>query len=497
MKMKRILILFFILFSCSSNVKDTSPRLIKTSSPNQPYWILKKKTTDENYYFVGISKKNKNLQEARKSAIDDAASRLLEFIGFRATTKFQSTKQYSDTDDSSTFKENIIQSIEGKASASIATEIEDVYYEEYTDGYVFYVLIKSPVKWVENERKRLKQLVLSQREEAKRLLTEAKKLYETGEVVKALDNALSALEISERAEENSDIYTDSKDFITQIISSLRISLNNKPSFVYKEGGSDDIEIIVKTTKNFTPVKGLLMSYECNDNESLITAKKGFQTDENGTLTLNVEKTSLKDELELSILFSLKRFDNLKKLDEDFYKDIKKYNNLLALKLKLKITDKFKAIPSAVVLIDVENEKNKFFPKFQEEITGKLANKGFQVKAVDISKILKENDSSDSLRDKILKFLAKDFKELKNLILIYRNHNYLGELGKDIKFTEYDLGSSEIKIYEIQTSISIINISTKETEKGYKFSVKGQGLNKTQAIDMADKKFLDKLDEFFN
>ncbi len=496
--MKRILVFFLILFSCSSTIKDSaSPRLIKASSPNPPYWILKKKIADENYYFVGISKKNKNLQEARKSAIDDAVSRLLEFIGFRATTKFQSTKEYSDKDDSSSFKENIIQSIEGKASASIATEIEDVYYEEYTDGYVFYVMIKSPVKWVENERKRLRQLVHSQREESTRLLMEAKKFYEAGEIVKALDNALSAFEISERAEENSDICMDSKDLISQILSSLRISLNNSASFVYREGGSDDIEIVVKTTKTYNPVKGLLIAYECNDSEAVITAKKGFQTDEKGVLTFNVEKTSLKNELELSFYFSLKRFDKVKRIDEDFYKEIKKYSDLLKLKLNFKVTDKFKAIPSAVVLIDVADEKNRFFPKFQEEITGKLANKGFQVKAVDISKILRENDSSDSLRDKILKFVAKEYKELKNLILIYRNHNYLGELGKDIKFKDYDLNSSEINIYEIQTSISMINIATKETERGYKFSVKGHGLNKNQAIDMADKSFLDKLDEFFN
>ncbi|MCX7820791.1 MAG: hypothetical protein N2258_03855 [Brevinematales bacterium] len=496
--MKKVLLSFLILFSCGSTVKESgSPRLIKASSPNQPYWILKKKATDDNYYFVGISKKNKNLQEARKSAIDDAVSRLLEFIGFRVTTKFESKKEYNDIEEGTVFRENIIQSIEGKASASVATEIEDVYYEEYTDGYVFYVMIKSPVKWVENERKRLKQLVLSQREESTRLLNEAKKFYEAGEVVKAIDNALSAFEISERAEENSDIYLDSKDFISQVLSSLRISLNNNPSFVYREGGSDDIEIVVKTTKNYKPVKGLLVAYECNDSGALITAKKGFQTDENGVLNFNIEKVSLNNEIEINFYFSLKRFEKVNKIDEEFYNDIKKYSDLLKLKLKLKVTDKFKAIPSAVVLIDVENEKNRFFPKFQEEVTGKLANKGFQVKAIDISKIFKENDSSDSLRDKILKFVAKDYKELKNLILIYRNHNYLGELGKDIKFTEYDLGASEIKIYEIQTSISIINIATKETERGYKFSVKGQGLNKPQAIDMADKNFLDKLDEFFN
>ncbi|MGC8764683.1 MAG: hypothetical protein ACP5QT_02205 [Brevinematia bacterium] len=496
MKLMRLFFCFFIL-ACSSQ-RPEKIRLIETSSQKQPEWILKKKPTDNNYYFVGIGKKNEDIQLARKSAIDDAISRLAEFIGFRVTTKFKSVKETTDTGDSSTFKEEIMRSIEGKSSASVATEVEDVYYERYTDGYQFYILLKSPVKWVENERKRLKKLIEDQRELAFSYLKQARNQFEAGEVAKAIDNTIAALLISERAEENSDIYLEAKDFLLIVISSIRFSLLNSPMAIYREGGSDEIQVIAKTTKNYKPVAGLLVEVSCDDEHLTFLAKKGLQTDEKGIVAGEVNNEgSTRKEAVLSFSFSMKRFEEIKEIDEELYKSIKKYQEMLKLSLKLDIKDRYKAIPSAIVIIDFIEGRNNFLVKFQEEVAGSLANMGFNVSTVDLSGVLKRDESPEKLKNSIISFINKEKPEIKNLILIYRNLNYLGELGKDIKFSDYDLNDSEIKVYELQTSINIINLETKESEKGWKFSVRGNGLNKTQAIEVSEKKFIEKLKEIFD
>ncbi len=494
----RFLLCFLLIvsFACSSVKPENTSRLIETSSPTKPEWILKKRKSDENYYFVGIGKKNNELQNARKSAISDAASRLLEFIGFRATTRFKSTKEFRDFDDSSSFREEILQTIEGKASASVIIEIEDTYYEKYTDGYLFYVLLKSPVKWVEKERKRLKKLLEEQRNLAILNLNEAKRQFENGEVVKAIDNTILAIEISEKAEENSDIYEEAKDFLISIISSLRFSLKNKPLYVYKEGGSDEIQLMITTTKNYKPVTGLLIELTGNDKNLTFTAKKGLQTDESGIVLVEINQCTPDEEVEIGFSFSLKKFEKLKEIDEEFYSRIKKYNEILKLSVKLSIKEKYKAIPSGVVIIDTEEDKGFSF-KFQENVTGFFANRGFNVSSIEISKIAKSTDTPEKVKNSVISLIRKEYNsKIKNLIIIFRNFNYIGEIGKDIKFTEYDLNDSGIKVYEILCSIFIINLETGNTEKAFNFSVKGSGLNKSQALQNSEKKILEKLKEFF-
>ena len=318
-----VLFFFTLFFGCGKVKADRSPRLIKASSKVQPEWILKKRKADENYYFVGIGQKSSDFQKARKSAIDDGVSRVVEYIGFRATTHFKSVKERKDVNEVESFKEEIIQSIEGRSSARVVSEIEDSYYEEYTDGIVFYLLIKSPVKWVENERKRLKRLVEEQREQAMSLIAESRKLFEKGEVVSSLNNVLLALEISERAEENSDVYSESKDLILLILSSLRFSLLSKAEAFYKEGGSDEIVLQVTTTKNSIPIKGLMIETSVKDNLALLTTKSGFQTDAAGKVFFTVDSLKETEELNLFFSFSMKRFEAIKEYDVDFYENIKK------------------------------------------------------------------------------------------------------------------------------------------------------------------------------
>lgn len=133
--------------------------VIKTSAPSMPDWVLKKKRSPDYVYFVGMSSKSPDLKTAKKEAVDDAASQLIEYIGFRATARFKSTKEISDSDNVSSFNQNIEQTLEGKGSANVNIDLEDFYYEQYSDNTIsMYCLIKFPQDWVEKERRDCRSL---------------------------------------------------------------------------------------------------------------------------------------------------------------------------------------------------------------------------------------------------------------------------------------------------------------------------------------------------
>ena len=498
LRFKQAFIIFFTLFLSSCISKPVAPensRFIRSSSKQQPEWILKKKSSENNYYFVGVGKKNKDIQGAKKSAISDGASRLLEFIGLRATTKLKISKEFKEDDESLKFKEEIIQTLEGKSSADIIIDIEDTYFEEYTDGYIFYVLVRSPKKWVEKERERLKQLTLEQREKSSNLLGEARLAFEKGEVVKAMDLAYTAFEISERAAENSDLYEEAKDLILLILSSIRISTFNTNIYIYKEGGSDLIRLKVTSTKTDIPVKGLFIE-NISQSEITLSSTKGLQSDNDGLITFTIDKLNSfpsNQKIPLSFSFSTKKFDGVKDIDPDFYMQIIKYQKMIALNLTLEIKEKYKTLLTAVLVINEANGRIKFDKKFQSDVTALLASKGYRVEAIEVKKTFKKTEST---QDFLTQEIKTNFPFLKNLIIIYRKINYLGELGKDIKFSEYDIKESGIKIVEIESSTSIINLETKQTEKGQILNVKGHGLNESQAFLNAEKKLLEYISKSF-
>ena len=164
--------------------------VIKTSAPSMPEWVLKKRKSPEYVYFVGMSSKSPDMKSAKKEAVDDAASQLIEYIGFRATTRFKSTKEISDSDNVSSESRTIEQTLEGRGSANVNIDLEDFYYEQYSDNSItMYCLIKFPQDWVEKERARLQKLSAISVSSPAPILTKPTARYRT-EIFRGLSTCL-------------------------------------------------------------------------------------------------------------------------------------------------------------------------------------------------------------------------------------------------------------------------------------------------------------------
>lgn len=501
-------LLMFVYSSCNDQTavkSDQPPKIIKSSSATVPEWILKKKKTEDTVYFVGMSSKTQDLKEAKRLSINDATAQLVEFIGFRATSKLQSVKEMSDQDNIGTFKQNIIQSIEGKGTANVTVDVEDIYYEQYSDNtYSMYTLIKFPLSWVEKERERLKKLVADQRAKSSGYNKEANSSILKGELAKALDLSLQAYSVSELAAENSDINQEARNNIILILSSLSFSLDNSPKYAYREGSSDTVRVKVSSTKTGNVVPGLMTSsFEINSN-AVVSAISGNNTWADGLVTYEVLKTlETTGPIELTISFAMSKFDAIQKTDPEFYTEILRLHKSQSLKVPLTLVRKDQALPMGIVIIDFIHETKDSLkvgasPKFLESVSGLMANNGYNVTPSEIpTTVLKNSKEEGQIRDAVLSVFKKKYPDIKRLLAGIRQINKLGELGKDIKFSSYDLGESGLMAVDVKCVLSLIDVDNAKVIKSFALDVKGQGLNLEQAIELASKRSLEKLETEIN
>lgn len=427
---------------------------------------------------------------------------LIEYIGFRATARFKSTKEISDSDNVSSFNQNIEQTLEGKGSANVNIDLEDFYYEQYSDNTIsMYCLIKFPQDWVEKERKRLQKLVSDQRKQAQTYLSDSDEALKNGNLSRALDLSYSALAVSEKAAENSDLYDQSKNLILLELSSLSFTLEGAPKYAYKEGGSDPIIIRAVSSKTASGVSGLLMEVDEEGTNAVLSSKKGNTTDEKGEVEYSIDKINNPSAEKLSIFssISLAKYDNIKNFDPDFYTQLAGIQSTQALRFSLLPVVRDKAINTALVVFDLvkgdkQGSKSELSPKFQESVSGKLADAGYNIISAEIpSAVITSGREEGKIKQAIINHIKTNYPDVRRILIGTRQINYLGEIGKDIVFKDYNLNDSQFKSVEVKFILSFVNLDTGKTEKGVTLDERGMGLNIGQAIDAATKKITDKLD----
>lgn len=485
-----------------SNVRASdTPQKVSASSDRMPDWVLKKKKDAQNVYFVGMSTRLKDLKEAKKASIDDATMQLVEYIGFRATTRFKSSKEMSDQDNVSSFKENIQQSIEGKGNAKVNIDVEDVYYEQYSDNsYTIYTLIKFPQDWVAKERIRLQKLVADQRLKATSLIEHAQEVLLKGELSSSLDQALMALDISEKAAENSDLYDQAKTLITEILSSLSFSIEGSPKYAYSEGGSDPLTVTVTSSKTGGGVMGLMVSASEANTNAVIGSRTGNISDANGRLKFTCEKIMNSPEsISVAISFSMNRFQSVEKSDEEFYAELQKLQRSISANVNLTVSKREKVIPTALVIIRVMMDKNSKYQdvsaiqKFQDSVSGMLANRGYNIVTAEVpAKVWEDATAEKQIKNGIAGYLKKNYPNVKRLSYGILSVNPLGKIGEDVKFSSYDINDSGLVSVEVNFTLSMIDLSTGKVDAGKKITARSYGLNSEQAAENAEQSVLEQL-----
>jgi hypothetical protein len=356
---------------------------------------------------------------------------------------------------------------------------------------------------VEQERKRLSKLVSDQRQTASKYLNDADASIKNGDFSKALDLCVNAFVIAEKAAENTDLYDESKSQISLILSGLSFSLQGSPQFAYLEGDSDPVNVKVSSSKTGSGVAGIMTeAVEINSNAN-IGSKTGNITDNGGLVYYLIDKILDKNvkKININVSFSMNKFDKIRELDEDFYNDIKKFQKSQTLSFNLDAVNKDKSIPTAVAIVQILKDgksvqKAGSVPKFQELVSGKLANQGYNLVSAEIplDSLTQGKEEVQQIKDAIISYVKKKYPNAKRLLLGIREVNILGTLGQDIKFSEYNINDSDFKMVDMKFVMTINDIDTGKVEKGSDFSAKGQGLNIDQAIDNGEKRLLDDIDK---
>ena len=482
-------------------VKPQNKTLVKTSAASEPAWVMMgKNPSGGDLYFVGRAENIAGFKGAKDEAVNDAVKQVLQYIGFQATHEFKVSKEIvAGSMDASSYRTEILDSISGKGSAKVSVDVNEVYYEQYSDdSYNVSVLLKLPKSWIEAEKARLEKQIKEQRETALKYLSDSGANLKAGNIVAALDNAISALYISVFAAENKDVYDNAKTAVYDILSGFTFSLKNHPAFVYKEGGSDAIEVIAGSSKTGKPAAGLLTAaYEPNGKAEML-AKAGYSCDTSGLVIYEARAESKHDAIDVKVSFSLSKFDDLKKIDEEFYNKIAKLQNTLALVVPLKMSAKMLAVPTAVVGVSVvfDNKDKKLVnkpqivPQMQEHLAGIFANHNFNIISVEIpDSIFSAGVEESAIKTAVIDYLKSKYPNVKRLLFGVEIVNLLGKT-KDIVGPGQGF-ENEVSV-GVQLNFSIIDIDTSKLEKSAKMNGGAYAATPQQAIQIARKNLFDKL-----
>jgi hypothetical protein len=501
-------IVILSMVSCGGGgvVKPQNKTLVKTSSPSEPAWVMMgKKGSGEIFYFVGRVDNVTGFKGARDAAIGDAVKQILQYIGFQATHEFKVSKQIlaGGAMNADTYRTEIIDSIEGKGSAKVSVDVEEVYYEQYSDdSYNVSVLLKIPKSWIDAEKARLAKQTKEQHDTAVKYLAESDTQIKSGNISAALDSAVSAIYISILSADNKDVYDSAKSKVYDILSSLAFALKNAPAFAYKEGGSDPIDVIVSSSKSGKPVAGLLTASAEDNGKAEMLAPQGYSSGSDGKVTYEARADASMDSLNVSVSFSLSKLDDLKKADEEYYNKLVKLQKSISLKVPLKLAAKILAVPTAVVVIDIVFAKNEkkpvtkpvLVPQMQDVFAGFFAKQGFNIISVEIPESVFNSGAEEKMfKESIITYLKEKYPNVKRLLFAVEVVNLLGKT-KDIIGPGKGF-ENEVSV-DVTLNFSIIDLDTNKLEKSATLKGGAYAATPQQAVQIARKNIIDKLKKQF-
>jgi hypothetical protein len=501
--MVRNLVLSFVLASilaaCGGEVKQSVQTLpgggiVKASANSMPAWVLQPKKDPTNVYFTGMSGRSPDLKTAKQASVQNAIGQLVDFIGLRATHEMSAERRMEDMDNVSSFKKTIVDTIEGRSSADVSVDVDDIYYEQYSDGtYIVYSEIKFPKDWVQDQRNKLAKLVADQRQKASDLLADASDAMKSADIARAIDDAVNAMVIAEKAGENSDLYDDSKAKLTLCLSGLAFRLDNTPKYAYSGGGSDEIRVLALYGDK--PQKGIpVIASEKNGNASLVSSTGGV-SDGNGMTSFGVSKVKgAVSNLTLRFTIGMQKFEAVQRIDPKFYEELEGLQKSQNLDIPLGVGDEAKVKPTTVLFLDLSADhdgqmKVSAAMKTAGALSVVLNQAGYNIQSLDIpGSILKKAGMDDTFRDSVLEYISTHQPAIKRVFWCMR--------------TITDLGKTEqgMEVVSTRVIISLVDIATRKENKGLAMTVKGFDNNtKSGAIDYAEKElpkeFAKKLAEF--
>lgn len=486
----------FIAAACNGSgarADSGGRKLVRASAAAMPDWAVVPRQDSQYVYFAGSVTKAADIAAGRQQATVDALYQLVSYIGLRANVDIRENVRYREDQDVSSYISEITRQVGAVSQANVTVEVVDYYYETYSDGTIdMYILIRFPKSWIDRERARIAAQVKEQRATATAYLATAHTALSNGNVAKALDSALSAYYVAIQAAENGDLYDESKNMIYSLLGGLSVKLAGSPKYVFKEGGSDPVEMVVVSSATGKPVPGLKMDGNEPDGLAKFVSTGGYSTDANGHIVFSVSELTADlnsvSGIEGVFTFSLDKMQNMKTVDPDFYDQISKLRDASALRVKLAVANKSQVAPTAVVVVSAIRNENRytgaaFSPAMVDAFSSALSSMGYNILAVEVSAgTISSLSGDDAIKEAVVKYIKSHYPNAVRICYAFES----------ITDTGPNPYNASLRGGEVKIEVTLVELDTGEVIGGASLLGRGYGLNLSQAAQMAEQKIRDKL-----
>jgi tetratricopeptide (TPR) repeat protein len=292
-KKHRLLILIFsVLFFTISLCYSSQDKVVFSSADNVPGWVSKIPAEKGILYFVGISNGAKDLEEAKKAAVNNAAGQIADFLGIKVKTKYEQV-----TTEISTRVFDKVNTDSHKVMVQGA-ELKEFYYEKIQkqDGnkkatcYNGYALVSYPEEELNKEKKRLARERESRLSESDRYLSYARKEAGKGSIAQSFTDYSFALKVIEDVDGAENLVSNILNEAIGVFHRIKIvGHENDTAGTVKEGLNKPlvVKVLFTTGNSELPLKDILVNFDFTVGKGALD--RGNCTDTNGFAKTRVSR----------------------------------------------------------------------------------------------------------------------------------------------------------------------------------------------------------------
>jgi len=274
-------------------------KLVERSQKKKPSWVTKEKKADDKYlYFSGMRTNALRLEDGESDAVKNAARKIVEYFGQEGVILYKQRRTEIETE--------LLDQVKFKGAAAVrAAKLQEMYYEKWQStakdriqfSYDVYVLIRYPIKELEEEKAAQRKKAIELTKGALALSQNAARALAQGRVRESISQYAKALDFLSRI----SILVEISPVINNetLKAEIRSDLEGIISKIKTEGKGSGQEVIVKKPlkqplilkvsyqekEKSLPVRGLSVSFEFVKGEGSL--KTLSRTNNNGVANCRV------------------------------------------------------------------------------------------------------------------------------------------------------------------------------------------------------------------
>jgi len=293
------MLVIFLISGCALFSLRPGWKLVERSQKKKPSWVIKEQKADDKYlYFSGIRTNALRLEDGESDAVKNAARKIVEYFGQEGVILYEKRRTEIET--------QLLDQVKFKGAAAVrAAKLQEMYYEKWQSiardkvqfSYDVYVLIRYPIKELEEEkaaqRKKAIELTkgaLALSQNAKGALAQGRLRESIAQYAKALDFLSRVTILTEISPEvnNETLEAEIKSDLEAIIAKIKTeSKGSGQEAIVKKPLKQPLilEVSYQAKEKSLPVRGLPVSFEFVKGEGSLQTLT--TTDNNGVASCRV------------------------------------------------------------------------------------------------------------------------------------------------------------------------------------------------------------------